>query len=81
MLMTKASRPATRTLRGWAISVLQEAGAIREIADLVVWYKGHSERVQLAVTSLGKQKLILGFSWLRTAGTTPRSTGRPERSR
>ena len=30
MLTTKASRPATRTLRGWAISVLQEAGAIRE---------------------------------------------------
>ena len=33
MLMTKASRPATRTLRGWAISVLQEAGAIRECEE------------------------------------------------
>jgi hypothetical protein len=30
MLMTKERRPAIRTLRGWAISVLQEAGAIRE---------------------------------------------------
>lgn len=30
MLMTKEKRPAIRTLRGWAISVLQEAGAIRE---------------------------------------------------
>jgi hypothetical protein len=30
MLMTKVRRHATRTLRGWAISVLQEAGAIRE---------------------------------------------------
>jgi hypothetical protein len=30
MLMTRAKRPATRTLRGWAISVLQEAGAIKE---------------------------------------------------
>lgn len=30
MLMTKERRPAVRTLRGWAISVLQEAGAIRE---------------------------------------------------
>ena len=30
MLMTKEERPAIRTLRGWAISVLQEAGAIRE---------------------------------------------------
>jgi hypothetical protein len=27
-------------------------------------YKGHSKRVQLAVTGLGKQKLILGYSWL-----------------
>jgi hypothetical protein len=26
----KERRPTTRTLRGWAISVLQEAGAIRE---------------------------------------------------
>jgi hypothetical protein len=30
MLMTEMRRPATRTLRGWAIAVLQEAGAIRE---------------------------------------------------
>jgi hypothetical protein len=29
MLMTNESRRETRTLRGWAISVLQEAGAIR----------------------------------------------------
>ncbi|WP_441260647.1 hypothetical protein AB7008_41130 [Bradyrhizobium sp. 521_C7_N1_3] len=29
MLMTKERRPAIRTLRGWAIHVLQEAGAIR----------------------------------------------------
>src|SRR3954452_3072755 len=33
MLMTKANRPATRTLRGWAISVLQEAGAICECEE------------------------------------------------
>ena len=30
MLMTKEPRSAIRSLRGWAISVLQEAGAIRE---------------------------------------------------
>jgi hypothetical protein len=30
MLMIKERRPTTRTLRGWAISVLKEAGAIRE---------------------------------------------------
>ena len=30
MLMTGERRPAIRTLRGWAIDVLQNAGAIRE---------------------------------------------------
>ncbi|GLR99286.1 hypothetical protein GCM10007858_69290 [Bradyrhizobium liaoningense] len=33
MLMTKERRPAIRTLRGWAINVLQEAGAIRECEE------------------------------------------------
>jgi hypothetical protein len=33
MLMTKGRRPAIRTLRGWAITVLQEAGAIRECEE------------------------------------------------
>jgi hypothetical protein len=33
MLMTKERRPAIRTLRGWAIHVLQEAGAIQECAE------------------------------------------------
>lgn len=33
MLMTKRRRPAIRTLRGWASSVLQEAGAIRECEE------------------------------------------------
>ena len=33
MLMTKERRSATRTPRGWAISVLHEAGAIRECEE------------------------------------------------
>ncbi|TFV40582.1 hypothetical protein E4K66_06925 [Bradyrhizobium frederickii] len=33
MLMFKDRRPAIRTLSGWAISVLQEAGAIRECEE------------------------------------------------
>ena len=33
MLMTRERRSAIRTLRGWAISVLQEAGAIRECEE------------------------------------------------
>ena len=33
MLMTSERRPAVRTMRGWAIHVLQEAGAIRECEE------------------------------------------------
>jgi hypothetical protein len=33
MLMTRERPPSFRTLRGWAISVLQEAGAIRECEE------------------------------------------------
>jgi hypothetical protein len=33
MLMTGHKQPAIRTLRGWAISVLSEAGAIRECEE------------------------------------------------
>jgi len=33
MLMMKERRSPIRTLRGWAISVLQEAGAIRECEE------------------------------------------------
>lgn len=33
MLMTKRRPPAIRTLHGWAINVLNEAGAIRECEE------------------------------------------------
>ena len=33
MLSTKERRPAIRTLRGWAISLLKEASAIRECEE------------------------------------------------
>ncbi|MCK1341001.1 hypothetical protein IVB38_34550 [Bradyrhizobium sp. 38] len=33
MLMTKERRPAVLTLRGWALDVLQEAGAIHECEE------------------------------------------------
>jgi hypothetical protein len=33
MLMTKERRPAIRTLRGWAIGALHDAGAIRECEE------------------------------------------------
>src|SRR5271168_657124 len=42
-----------------------EAGFVTEVVDLILRYKNHSERTLFAVSSLGKQKLILGHSWLR----------------
>ena len=33
MLMVRAKRPATRPWRGWAISVMHEAGAIKECEE------------------------------------------------
>jgi hypothetical protein len=42
-----------------------EAGAITDIANVILRYEQHSERTQPAVTRLGKQSLILGYNWLR----------------
>ncbi|MET4020350.1 hypothetical protein [Bradyrhizobium sp. S3.2.12] len=42
MLMTKERRPATQTLRGWAISVLREAGAIHECEEHA-WMKDRTD--------------------------------------
>jgi len=42
-----------------------EAGQISEVVDVVLHYKTHSERTLLAVSSLGKQNMILGYTWLK----------------
>ena len=44
--------------------MLNEAGSIREVVDVIMTYERHSERILLAVTRLGKQSMILGFTWL-----------------
>jgi len=41
-----------------------EAGSISEVVDVIMTYNGHSERIMLAVTCLGKQNMILGYTWL-----------------
>jgi hypothetical protein len=41
-----------------------DAGAITDIADVILHYENHSERTQLAVMRLGKQSLILWYNWL-----------------
>jgi len=42
-----------------------EAGQISKVVDVVLHYKTHSERTLLAVSSLGKQSMILGYTWLK----------------
>lgn len=42
-----------------------EAGSISEMVDVILTYREHSERIQLGVTQLGSQSLILGHGWLR----------------
>ena len=40
------------------------AGSITHITDMILRYAGHSERTSFAVTSLGRQSMLLGFDWL-----------------
>ena len=41
-----------------------KAGSITDIVDTILWYNGHMECTSFAVTNLGKQDIILGFTWL-----------------
>ena len=60
------TRPLSRAIPVHNVDgTLNEAGSIREVVDVVLRYKTHSERAHFAVTGLGKQKVILGLSWLR----------------
>jgi len=58
---------------------LNEAGSIQEVVDVVLRYRDHSERVQFAVTGLGKQDAILGYTWLKEHN--PELTGLQRRSK
>jgi len=42
-----------------------EAGQISKVVNVVLRYKTHSERTLLAVSSLRKQNMILGYTWLK----------------
>jgi len=44
--------------------MLNEARSIHEVVDMIMTYDGHSERILLAITWLGKQSMILGMTWL-----------------
>ena len=42
-----------------------EAGSITEIVDAILCYEGHMKCTSFTVASLGKQDIILGFTWLQ----------------
>jgi len=42
-----------------------EADQISEMVDVVLRYKIHSERTLFAVSSLGRQNMILSYTWLK----------------
>jgi len=42
-----------------------KAGQISEVVDVVFHYKTYSERTLLTVSSLGRQNMILGYTWLK----------------
>ena len=66
----KANRLSTQTLSS-PIPVRNidrtpnEAGSVTEVVELVLRYKNHSEWAFFAVTGLGRQRVIMGHSWLQ----------------
>ena len=42
-----------------------EAGQISEVVNVVLYYKTYSEKMLLTVSSLGKQSIILSYTWLK----------------
>jgi len=42
-----------------------EASQISEVVDVVLYYKTHSERTLLTVSSLRRQSMILSYTWLK----------------
>ena len=42
-----------------------KAGQISKVVDVDLHYKTHSERMLLAVSNLGKQSMILSYTWLK----------------
>ena len=42
-----------------------KAGQISKVVDIVLYYKTHSERMLLTIANLGKQSIILGYTWLK----------------
>jgi hypothetical protein len=88
MLMTRERRPAIRTLRGWAISVLQEAGAIRECEEHG-WMQDRGDRTPVSAPSTSRARIRrlaclrnsppqrFATCWIRSATLARRARPRP----
>ena len=79
MLMTTERRLAIRTLRGWAISVLQEAGSIRE-CETQGWMQAAPIRTRASALSPSPATVGRPASSVRSAdstkgGVSPQMTG------
>ena len=62
MMLTRERRPATRTLRAWAITVLREAGAIRE-CDEHGWMQDRADpHARERAVEMARQDPPPGFS-------------------
>ena len=62
MMLTQERRPAIRTLRAWAITVLQEAGAIRE-CDEHGWMQDRADpHARERAVEMARQDPPPGFS-------------------
>jgi hypothetical protein len=62
MLMIKETRPATRTLHGWAIAVLHEAGAIRQCEEHG-WMQDRTDtHARARAVAIARQHPPTGFS-------------------
>jgi len=42
-----------------------EVDQISEVVDMVLCYKTYSERMLFAISSLRRQNMILGYTWLK----------------
>ena len=42
-----------------------KAGQISKVVNVVLYYKTYSERTLLTVSGLGKQSIILSYTWLK----------------
>ena len=44
---------------------INSAGGIAYTADLIIDFQGHREKITADVTNLGRNQMILGYTWLR----------------